>query len=402
MNATEMVAVHQYGYLLLPVCRHSEASPILAVVVFLSFTLLCAFVLMSIMIAVVTTGIGERIEEIHGPIDGSSRPNPSPPSPRRYTTRQSSSEKVKRQKTKKRSDDCSPTKIAFIKSFDPELVLKMLKEVWKNAARNRPAREEATTGTALSDGSYTSGKKYLKSTIDFWKIFSTRYDLKEQSIAYRNLIHHRVYKLTFTFVTILAALLELIALHESGQPSSGSGWDWIEWLQYLIQAYFMVDIFVRVKAHYPDYASFLREDSWNTFDLILVILTLLPIFATGTSAERSLGVSAVLSRCSHCVVDLFRVGRILRVLRLVTGIETLDLILQAIAASMKALLFVIILMAIFFYNYAIMGVFLFKENDPDHFGTLPKSFLSLFQVSHSDCPLLVSLSLCNCDGVCLL
>jgi voltage-gated sodium channel len=77
----------------------------------------------------------------------------------------------------------------------------------------------------------------------------------------------------------------------------------------------------------------------------------------------------------------------------VTWIETLDLILRAIAASLKALLFVIILMAIFFYNYAIMGVFLFKENDPDHFGTLPKSFLSLFQVSLSSDVRCLSVSL---------
>lgn len=47
---------------------------------------------------------------------------------------------------------------------------------------------------------------------------------------------------------------------------------------------------------------------------------------------------------------------------------------------MKALLFVVILMWIFFYNYAIMGVLLFRLNDPVHFGTLPKSFLTLFQV----------------------
>jgi hypothetical protein len=401
MNATEMVAVDQYGYLLLPVCRHSEASPILAVFIFLSFTLLCAFVLMSIMIAVVTTGIGERIEEIQGPT------KPPPISLRRFSSRQSlreSSKRVKRQKTRNSSNDCSKSKLdrSFMKSFDPELVLMMLREVWRNAAkefRKRRARagaagkEKATSGADLSDGYSPSGKTYLtsrSSSIDSWTIFLMGNNFKKkQSIALRKLIHHPVYTLTFTFVIILAAFLQLIVLQESKPSSSGSGWEWIEWLQYLIQAYFMVDIFMQVKAHNPNYLSFL-DDSWNAFDLILVILTLLPIFATGTSAERSLGTSAVRSRCFLAlttVSGLFRVGRILRVLRLLTWIETLDLILRAIADSMKALLFVIILMAIFFYNYAIMGVFLFKENDPDHFGTLPKSFLSLFQVSRSatDC-----------------
>jgi hypothetical protein len=314
MNATEMVAVHQYGYLLLPVCRHSEASPVLAVVVFLSFTLLCAFVLMSIMIAVVTTGIGERIEEIQGPT------KPPPISLRRSSTLQSvreRSKKVKSQKTRNRNDDCSTSEVgvedrSFMESFDPELVFKMLKEVWGKAAkelRNRQAREEeATNGAALSDGpSVKMYLTYLLSSIDSWTIFSM--GNKDQSIALRNLIHHPVYKLTYAFFIILAAFLELIALHESRQPSSGSGWEWIEWLQYLIQAYFMVDIFVRVKAHNPDYLSFL-DSSWNTFDLILVILTLLPIFATGTSAERSLGVSAVLSRCSLVLTTVSQISSV--------------------------------------------------------------------------------------------
>jgi voltage-gated sodium channel len=139
----------------------------------------------------------------------------------------------------------------------------------------------------------------------------------------------------------------------------------MEWFQYLFQAYFMFDIFLRVKAHYPDYLAYLRSP-WNAFDVILVLLTLLPILATGTSARDSLG--------------LFRVGRILRVLRLLTWVETLNIILQAISNSTKALVFVVVLMWIFFYNYAIMGVFLFRGNDPHHFGTLPKSLLSLFQV----------------------
>ena len=128
----------------------------------------------------------------------------------------------------------------------------------------------------------------------------------------------------------------------------------------------MFDIFLRVKAHYPDYLAFLRT-SWNTFDVILVMLTLLPILATGTSVRETLG--------------LFRVGRILRVLRLLTWVETLDIILKAISNSAEALIFVVILMAIFFYNYAIMGVFLFRGNDPHHFGTLAKALLTLFQVT---------------------
>jgi hypothetical protein len=286
---------------LLPVCRHSEASPVLAVFIFLSFTLLCAFVLMSIMIAVVTTGIRERIEEIQG----SSRPDGTPLL-RRCSTRQSlryDSKKKKKGQTLSRewSKDFSTYEVhrSLMISFDPETILLMLTRVWKNAETESGQRQAETLPSATA-----------ASSIDSWTIFSTGNNFKEQSIAFRNLIHHPVYTLTFTFVIILAALLQLIVLQESKPSSSGSGWEWIEWLQYLIQAYFMVDIFMRVKAHYPDYLSFLWEDSWNTFDLILVILTLLPIFATGTSAERSLGTSAVRSRCSLVLTTVSQVSSV--------------------------------------------------------------------------------------------
>jgi voltage-gated sodium channel len=55
--------------------------------------------------------------------------------------------------------------------------------------------------------------------------------------------------------------------------------------------------------------------------------------------------------------------------------------MKAIAGSMRALVYVILLMCLFFYHFAIAGVFLFSKNDPYHFGNILKSFVTLFQVS---------------------
>ena len=74
---------------------------------------------------------------------------------------------------------------------------------------------------------------------------------------------------------------------------------------------------------------------------------------------------------------------ILRVLRLLTWIPNLNIMMKAIAGSVRALVYVVLLMCLFFYHFAIAGTFLFAENDPYHFQNMLKSFVTLFQVRMS-------------------
>ena len=75
--------------------------------------------------------------------------------------------------------------------------------------------------------------------------------------------------------------------------------------------------------------------------------------------------------------------RILRLLKMLTWIRELNVILHAIASSARALLYVIMLLCAFFFHFGIAGVFLFADNDPQHFGSLWKAFVTLFQVGIS-------------------
>jgi voltage-gated sodium channel len=43
--------------------------------------------------------------------------------------------------------------------------------------------------------------------------------------------------------------------------------------------------------------------------------------------------------------------------------------------------YVILLMLLIFYLYAVMGVYFFRRNDPFHFGSLGVAMLTLFRVS---------------------
>ena len=56
--------LYAYGDMYLPICRNSKAHPYIATFIFVTFILLCGFILISLTVAVVTAGIRDRIEQI--------------------------------------------------------------------------------------------------------------------------------------------------------------------------------------------------------------------------------------------------------------------------------------------------------------------------------------------------
>ena len=102
------------------------------------------------------------------------------------------------------------------------------------------------------------------------------------------------------------------------------------------------------------------RDPWNVFDFVIVVVCFLPVEAK--------------------YAQVLRLARVLRALRLVSAVPRLQLLVSALLTSLPSMFFVGLLLLILFYVYAVTGVFLFRDNDPVHFGTLPRSFLSLFRV----------------------
>jgi len=76
---------------------------------------------------------------------------------------------------------------------------------------------------------------------------------------------------------------------------------------------------------------------------------------------------------------VLRLVRILRVLRLISVLPRLQLLVGALLKSLPSIGYVALLLSIHFYMYAVLGTFLWGENDPARFGSLPLSFLTLFQ-----------------------
>ncbi len=103
------------------------------------------------------------------------------------------------------------------------------------------------------------------------------------------------------------------------------------------------------------------QDPWNVFDFFIVAVCFVP----SSNAQFA---------------AILRLARILRALRLVTAVPRLQLLVSCLLKSIPSMAYVGILLFLLFYVYAVMGVFLFRDNDPVHFTDLATSFLTLFRV----------------------
>jgi voltage-gated sodium channel len=103
------------------------------------------------------------------------------------------------------------------------------------------------------------------------------------------------------------------------------------------------------------------NDPWNVFDFIIVAVCFIPNIDT------------------HFVTVL-RLARILRVFRVISIFPKLQLLVNALLKSIPSMGYVVVLLFLVFYIYAVLGSFLFSKSDPVHFGSLHASMITLFKV----------------------
>lgn len=134
----------------------------------------------------------------------------------------------------------------------------------------------------------------------------------------------------------------------------------LKYLNWAIIAIFCLEIMLKMGSHGRHWYRYFY-DPWNIFDFVIVVVCFLP----GDSSYAA----------------VLRLARVMRALRLMTALPQLQLIVGALIKSIPSLGFVGILLFLNFYVYAVMGVFLFRDNDPIHFKDLPTALLSLFRVA---------------------
>jgi voltage-gated sodium channel len=102
-------------------------------------------------------------------------------------------------------------------------------------------------------------------------------------------------------------------------------------------------------------------DPWNVFDFIIVAVCFIPDINTN-------------------FVTVLRLARILRVFRIISVLPKLQILVNTLLKSIPSMGYVVVLLGIVFYIFAVTGSFLFGKTDPIHFGSLHISMITLFKV----------------------
>ena len=130
-------------------------------------------------------------------------------------------------------------------------------------------------------------------------------------------------------------------------------------IEMLIQAIFVAEIAIRMLACWPRPLAFFRN-GWNVFDFVVVTASLLP----------QAGAFAIVAR----------LGRLMRVTRLVSVFPELRLIIGTMVRSIPSMGHVIVLLTLLLYVYAVLGFHFFRHADPAHWGSLGAALLTFFQM----------------------
>jgi voltage-gated sodium channel len=140
----------------------------------------------------------------------------------------------------------------------------------------------------------------------------------------------------------------------------------LESIDLIILVIFTVEFFVKFfaeKFHLTKYF----QDGWNDFDFFIVAASWIA-FITGSGGQ----------------VAILRLLRLLRVLKLVKSFKKLAIIVNALIMGLGSIGYVGVILFLTFYVFAILGIILFADNDPWHFGTLHDAMITLFRASTLD------------------
>jgi voltage-gated sodium channel len=156
-----------------------------------------------------------------------------------------------------------------------------------------------------------------------------------------------------TGLILVNALLVGLETYPSIENQYGS---WLVTLDIIILSLFSVELLLKLMV----YRTSFFKNGWNNFDFIIVVGSLI---LYGSS-----------------FISVLRIFRVLRVLRTITTVPSLRRIVTALFMAIPTITSVMVLMSIIFYVYAVIGTFFYAEVEPEYFGDLGLSFITLFQV----------------------
>jgi voltage-gated sodium channel len=176
--------------------------------------------------------------------------------------------------------------------------------------------------------------------------------IQNASLRLRN---NKIFELFVVSIIILSALLIGAKTYQIPEGVM----QLMKWLDFAITIIFLIEITIRFIAEENKKRYF--HSGWNVFDTLIVVVSLIPI----DDSEMAL---------------IGRLVRIFRVLRMVSIIPELRMLLNSLIRALPQLGYVLLLMFIIFYIYAAVGATFFAKINPELWGDISISLLTLFRI----------------------
>ena len=172
---------------------------------------------------------------------------------------------------------------------------------------------------------------------------------------FRKIVDSRTFQYFIIGVILAAGVIVGLETYPGLMDTHG---DLLHLLDHIVLYIFVVEILLKIGAKGSKPWEFFN-DGWNVFDFIIVAVCFLSI--------------------GGAYIAVLRLARILRVFRLVSALPKLQILVGALLKSIPSMSYVGILLFLLFYIYAVIGTFMFGQNDPIHFGSLQVSMMTLFK-----------------------
>ncbi len=165
-------------------------------------------------------------------------------------------------------------------------------------------------------------------------------------------------KIFEAFVIIIIIFSALVIGAKTYNISPKALW-FLHLLDWMVTAIFIVELTIRFIGEERKIQFF--KNGWNVFDTLIVLVSIIPI----ENSELAI---------------IGRLIRIFRVLRMVSLVPELKLLLTSLIAALPQLGYIVALMFIIFYIYAAIGSTFYAAINPDLWGDIAISMLTLFRV----------------------
>lgn len=179
--------------------------------------------------------------------------------------------------------------------------------------------------------------------------------MKNKIRIINNLVNHHI----FNYIITIIILLQAIVLAFETFPEFKDYISLFEYINVFVLSVFIIEAILKMIALYPHSYHYFKS-GWNILDFIIIVLSLLPLTGGFTTVARLI--------------------RLLRVTRLTNRSKEMSVMVMTIIKSLPSMINIFLLLSLLFFIYGIAGYHLFNTIDSEHWGTFPKSLITLFKI----------------------